>query len=267
MKKLIPNKPIGYVINTHHHFDHSGGLRTYVDEGAVVVTHEMNQNFFQRALSAPRTLNPDRLARSQKKAVIETVVEKKVLSDGARTVEIHAIKDSPHSDGMLMVFLPKEKIVIEADVFTPASSPAAIDRSTLNFVDNLEKLKLDFDKILPLHGGGAVSRAELYAAVRKPVPDMAEVLARTPAGTGGQRGQRGQTPAGQTTAGASDRAQGLLETVCVACHNLNRVQTKNLAQSDWRLIVDRMKDKGAELSDEDASALTEYLAKTYGPKQ
>ena len=89
-----------------------------------------------------------------------------------RTVEIHVIKDNPHSDGMLMVFLPKEKIVIEADVFTPAAAAAAaaINRSTLNFVDNLEKLKFDFDKILPLHGAGAVSRADLYAAVRKPAP-------------------------------------------------------------------------------------------------
>ncbi len=59
----------------------------------------------------------------------------------------------------------------------------------------------------------------------------------------------------------------LLETACVSCHDLTRVQTKNLAQSDWRLIVNRMKDRGAELSDEDASALTDYLAKTYGQKQ
>lgn len=267
VKKAIPNKPIRYVINSHHHFDHAGGLRTYVDEGATVITQEGNKEFFEKALSAMRTLNPDRLARPQRKPVIETVAEKKALTDGARTIEIHLIKENPHSDGMLMVFLPREKMIIEADVFTPPAAPA-INRSTVNFVDNLERLKLDFDKVLPLHGPGAVSRSDLYAAVKKPVPEMAEILARTQTPAGGQRGQRGQAPAAQTAAaGADGRAQELLQSVCVACHNLNRVQTKNLAESDWRLIVDRMKDRGAELSDEDVSVLISYLSKTYGPKQ
>src|SRR5262249_40663780 len=148
-----------------------------------------------------------------------------------------------------------EKMVIEADVFTPPAA-AAVNRSTVNFVDNLERLQLDFEKVLPLHGAAAASRAELYAAVKKPVPDMAELLARTQAPAAGQRGQRGQAAAGQpAAAGADGRAQELLQSVCVACHNLNRVQTKNLAESDWRLIVDRMKDRGAELSDEDVSVL------------
>ena len=270
VKKLFPDKPIRYLINTHHHSDHSGGLRTYVDEGATIITQETNKEFFESALSAPRTLSPDRLSRSKKKLVIEAVAEKKVLSDSLRTAEIHLIKDNPHSDGILMVFLPKERIVIEADVFTPAAAAAAAasNRPTLNFVDNVEKLKFDFEKVLPLHGAGAVSRADLYAALGKPAPAMAELLARTQAGPAGQRGQRGQAPPAQTAAaGADGRAQELLDGVCVSCHNLTRVQTKNLAQSDWRLIVNRMKDRGAELSDEDASALTDYLAKTYGPKQ
>jgi cytochrome c1 len=129
-------------------------------------------------------------------------------------------------------------------------------------------VKFDFEKILQLHGAGAVLRPDLYAAVGKPVPAMTELLARTQPGPAGQRGQRGQAAAAPTTAAVADgRAQELLDSVCVPCHNLTRVQTKNLAQSDWRLIVNRMKDRAAELSDEDASALTDYLAKTYGPKQ
>ena len=115
----------------------SGGLRTYVDEGATIITHESNKEFFDRALSAPRSLNPDRLARSGKKPLIETVAEKKVIADG--TLEIHLIKDNPHSDGLLMVFLPKEKIVIEADAFTPGGAAANV-KPALNLVENVEKL-------------------------------------------------------------------------------------------------------------------------------
>jgi hypothetical protein len=121
-------------------------------------------------------LNPDRLAKSRRRPAFDVVTDKdkKVLSDGNRTLELHVIKDSPHNSGILMAFLPKEKILIEVDVYTPgnpapANSPSRgsvpINSSTANLVDNVEKLKLDFEKILPLHGTGAVTRADLYAAV------------------------------------------------------------------------------------------------------
>ena len=59
-RRRFPNKPIRYIVNSHVHFDHSGGLRTYVAEGATVVTHEMNRPYYEQAWAAPRTLNPDR---------------------------------------------------------------------------------------------------------------------------------------------------------------------------------------------------------------
>ena len=65
VKETIPNKPIKYLINTHVHFDHSGGLRTWVDEGATIVTHEMNKPYYEQAWAAPHTLNPDKLAAVQ----------------------------------------------------------------------------------------------------------------------------------------------------------------------------------------------------------
>ena len=273
VKRLIPNKPIRYVVNTHQHFDHAGGLRTYVDEGATIVTQEINKEFYERAFSAPRTLNPDRLAQSGKKATLETVGDKKVLSDGAHSLELDLIKNSPHNDGILLAFLPKEKILIEADVYTPpaanAPAPAAgapVNTNTVNLVDNVERLKLDFETILPLHGPGAVTRADLYAAIRKPVPSISEILApKPPAAAPGGRGG-GQRVAAGAPAAAPDPARQILESACTTCHNLQRVTTKNLAQADWQGIVDRMKGRGAEVSDEDTAALVAYLVKTYGPK-
>src|SRR5207253_1059388 len=106
----IPNKPIKYLVNTHHHFDHSGGLRAYVDAGVTIITHDINKTFYEKALASPRTLNPDRLAQSKKKPIIETTKDKKELTDGTRTLELHHIVDNPHNDGILMAYLPKEKI-------------------------------------------------------------------------------------------------------------------------------------------------------------
>src|SRR6185503_5098842 len=124
---------------------HSGGLRTYVEEGATVVTHDINKAFYETVLapSAPRTLNPDTLALEKKKVptlTIETTGDKKVLMDKARTLELHLIKDSPHNDGILMAYLPTEKILVEVDVYTPPAADAppatAVNPSTTNLVDN-----------------------------------------------------------------------------------------------------------------------------------
>ena len=104
-------------MNSHAHFDHSGGLRTYVDEGATIVTHETNKAFFEKSLAAPRTVRPDKLAQSGKKAVVEGFKEKHVMSDGTRTIELHLIQGSNHDEGLIMAYLPKEQMLIEADLF------------------------------------------------------------------------------------------------------------------------------------------------------
>ena len=77
-KKLIPNKPIRYVMNTHAHADHTGGIPAMVAEGATIITQNNNQQFFDRALNSPRTLLNDILAKNPRKARIEGVSEKKV---------------------------------------------------------------------------------------------------------------------------------------------------------------------------------------------
>jgi glyoxylase-like metal-dependent hydrolase (beta-lactamase superfamily II) len=155
-KKLAANKPIKYVVNTHKHFDHAGGLGTAVADGAIIVTHETNRAFFQQSLAAPRTIQPDKLAQSGKKAVIEAIKDKHVLSDGARTIELHLIQGSGHDEGIIMAYLPKEKLLVEADAYTPGppntAPPAQPNPANVNLYDNIERLKLAVDQILPLHG-------------------------------------------------------------------------------------------------------------------
>jgi glyoxylase-like metal-dependent hydrolase (beta-lactamase superfamily II) len=169
IKETIPNKPIRYVVNSHVHFDHSGGLRTYVDEGATVVTHEMNKAYFERAWAAPRTINPDRLAQSKKEAKFETVTDKLVLTDRNRSVEIHTIANSGHNDAFLMVYLPKEKILIEGDAFTPAAAdappPAVPNPYSVNLHENIQRLKLDVRQIAALHGPRVATMADLRTAI------------------------------------------------------------------------------------------------------
>src|SRR5204863_9137203 len=88
VKRAIPNKPIRYLINTHHHFDHSGGLRTYVAEGATIVTHQGNIAFWQNTWRNPRTIVQARMAKSGKAPVFEGVNGKRVMNDGSHELDI-----------------------------------------------------------------------------------------------------------------------------------------------------------------------------------
>ena len=173
VKKLVPGKPIRYVINSHVHFDHSGGLRAAVAEGATIVTHSQNKGYFEKAFANPNTINPDALAKSGKKAKFLTVGDKYVIKDGTRTVELYHVADNHHSDNFLMVYLPKERLLIEADSFTPlppnASPPSPPNPMHVNLVDNLGTLKVPVDRILPLHGR-VVPAADLYTAAGQPPP-------------------------------------------------------------------------------------------------
>ena len=170
VKQLAPGKPIRYLINSHSHFDHSGGVRAAVAEGAVVVTQAGNKPYFERVFAVKNKLAPDELTKSGKQAKFKTVGDKLALTDGTRTVEIHRIKGSVHNDTFLMVYLPAEKLLIEADAYTPlppnAAPPSPPNPNNVNLVENIERLKLSVDKILPLHGR-VVPLADLYAAVGK----------------------------------------------------------------------------------------------------
>lgn len=169
VKALVPGKPIRHVINSHPHFDHAGGLRAAAAEGATIVTQAANVPYFERAFATPNRIAPDRLTQSGKKAGFMAVGDKATLSDGSRTIDIHRITDGVHNDSFLMVHLPTEKILIEADAYTPLAPnvqpPAVPNANNVNLIANIERLKLAVDRIAPLHGR-VVPLAELYATAR-----------------------------------------------------------------------------------------------------
>ncbi len=130
VKKLIPGKPIKYIVNTHHHFDHSGGLRTYVAQSATIITHPINKDFYQNVLLYPsaRTLQPDIMSKFypwasfNRTPIFEPVGQKYVLSDGTRTMEMYPVTQLAHAASMLIAYLPAEKILINADLYLAARS-------------------------------------------------------------------------------------------------------------------------------------------------
>jgi glyoxylase-like metal-dependent hydrolase (beta-lactamase superfamily II) len=158
--KLVPGKPIRYVINTHAHYDHAGGLRTYVARGVTVVTQEQNKPFFEKVWARPRTIAPDLLSKLPRPAVFETVSDKKVMTDGTRTIELYYMKNTSHNINNLLVYMPKEGLVYWGDGYNPTEGdePRDLARTPEQAIDLYRVItmnNLDVKTIAPAHGAGA----------------------------------------------------------------------------------------------------------------
>ena len=161
--RLVPDKPIRFIVTTHHHWDHIGGLRAYVHEGATVITYAGNRPYYQEVLRAGLwVLEPDRLSLHPPEEwsegyIFETVREKYILGDSTRLVELHNVQGLAHAAGMLIAYFPNEKLLVEADLYTPPGPgrplPAAPNASARSLYGNVERLGLDVETIVPIHGG------------------------------------------------------------------------------------------------------------------
>ena len=152
IKKVAPDKPIRYLVATHFHFDHLAGVRSYVAEGTTIVTTASAKSVIERAVKASHTMRPDALSRKPKAAVIETMDEKRVFDDGVHKVELYRFSN-PHVGEMIIAYLPKERILIEADMFDlpEVGNPTAGD-DTVDLANKIEKLGLQVETLIPVHG-------------------------------------------------------------------------------------------------------------------
>ncbi|MGE5787880.1 MAG: MBL fold metallo-hydrolase, partial [Myxococcales bacterium] len=151
-----PDKPITHLILTHHHYDHSGGIRAYAAIGAELIVAPGDYNFVTQCLARPHTIRPDTLAATARRPTIRTVTDK-CLSLGGGAVDVHRIS-SPHSAEMLIVYVPSAKLLFNADLFNPglvphgAPSPPSWLRFSKDFRRTLEALNLDIEVMVGGHG-------------------------------------------------------------------------------------------------------------------
>ena len=153
----FPKKPVKYLVLTHHHMDHAGGLRAYAEQGATLVVGKGAGEHFKRVLAAPFTRNPDLSTRDLTKTPIIEVTDKYVITDGQREVQAYALTPNPHAEGLLIGYVPDVKLGFVTDIWSPGAGPLPekLNPALQSLVTGVKKAGIQPEKFAGGHGGVA----------------------------------------------------------------------------------------------------------------
>jgi metallo-beta-lactamase superfamily protein len=156
-KAKYPNKPVKFLVLTHHHMDHSGGFRAYAAQGATIVIGEGAAAHYRRLLAAPFTRNPDLASRDLSRTQVVGVVDKWVHSDGKREVHAYVVAQNPHSDPMLIGYVPDARLGYVVDIWNPgAPLPDKLNPALASVIATVKKAGISPVKF----AGGHASTAD-----------------------------------------------------------------------------------------------------------
>jgi glyoxylase-like metal-dependent hydrolase (beta-lactamase superfamily II) len=156
IKKTAPGKPIRYVIPTHWHYDHLGGIRGYIAEGTTVVTTPGIRTAVAHYANTSRALQPDYLELHPRPLQVETFTDKRVFDDGIHRVEVYNIGPNPHASDLIVAYIPAAKTLYEADALdiddAPSVPPKEVHPTAADLARKIQALGLDVETIIPAHG-------------------------------------------------------------------------------------------------------------------
>jgi hypothetical protein len=161
-KAKYPGKPIKYLVLTHHHMDHTGGMRAYAAEGATVIVPAPDKAYFEQVVKAAHTLEPDAQQKAMKPPTVQEVKDSLSLKDDTVEINLYNIPN-PHVDGFLLGHVVKDNILWVTDLISPRGSISR-DPGTVAVGEALRKHNITGATIAGGHGATA-KQADIAATL------------------------------------------------------------------------------------------------------
>jgi len=177
--RLVPDKEVAAVIVTHHHFDHTGGLRAAVSRGLEVISHRGNEGIIREMVARPAVRYPDALARNPQPLVFTPVDERLVLEDATQRLEVYRVVEHSHMPNAVFAYLPAHRLMMEGDLGDEAWQ---LHWWASALAANIAYYGIDPATNVAVHGSGPLSIAETMANNQRQAEAAAEYCRTTEAG-------------------------------------------------------------------------------------
>jgi hypothetical protein len=176
-RATVPGKPLTELVVSHHHFDHTGGIRQAMAEGLTIIAHKGTEGLFREIASRPGTIAPDALGSTPRPLKFKAVDDHLRLGDAMMQVDLYHVVSNSHMAEGLFAYVPKDRLLVEGDFFDVGWELYWWQKT---YADNIAYRRLQVESDVPVHGR-VVPIAQAMQDIQRMTKAAEDVCTRTQA--------------------------------------------------------------------------------------